>query len=107
MPDHFHGIIIIDNTLTAIDNESKKLVSLFDIIGKFKSFASRKIRELLSDEIKFEWQKSFYDRIIRNEKELYNIRKYIQENPLRGNRKENQKIKKGGKNKNLIIIFLI
>ncbi len=83
MPDHFHGIIIIDNTLTAIDNESKKLVSLFDIIGKFKSFASRKIRELLSDEIKFEWQKSFYDRIIRNEKELYNIRKYIQENPLR------------------------
>jgi hypothetical protein len=25
----------------------------------------------------------FYDRIIRNEKELYRIRKYIDENPLR------------------------
>jgi REP element-mobilizing transposase RayT len=83
MSDHFHGIIIIDNILTAINNESKQLVSLSDIIGKFKSFATRKIRELLSNEIEFEWQKSFYDRIIRNEKELYNIRKYIQENPLR------------------------
>jgi hypothetical protein len=29
------------------------------------------------------WQRSFYDRIIRNERELYNVRKYIQENPLR------------------------
>jgi putative transposase len=37
----------------------------------------------LKDDEKFEWQKSFYDRIIRNEKELYQIRKYIQENPLR------------------------
>jgi len=37
----------------------------------------------LEDDERFEWQKSFYDRIIRNEKELYQIRKYIQENPLR------------------------
>jgi hypothetical protein len=30
---------------------------------------------------KFQWHKSFYDRIIRNEKELYNIRNYIKNNP--------------------------
>lgn len=83
MPDHFHGIIVIDNSLKIKDNKANKPFSLSDIIGKFKSFATRKIRELLSDEIEFEWQKSFYDRIIRNENELYNIRKYIQENPLR------------------------
>ncbi len=83
MPDHFHGIIIIDNTLKAKDNKGNKSFSLSDIIGKFKSFATRKIRELLSDKIGFNWQKSFYDRIIRNENELYNIRKYIQENPMR------------------------
>jgi REP element-mobilizing transposase RayT len=29
------------------------------------------------------WQRSFYDCIIRNEKELYTIRKYIQQNPLK------------------------
>ncbi|MCL4547958.1 MAG: hypothetical protein M1495_05255 [Bacteroidetes bacterium] len=31
----------------------------------------------------FAWQPRFYDRIIRNEKELYNIRRYIKQNPLR------------------------
>lgn len=31
----------------------------------------------------FKWQRSFYDRIIRNEKELYHIRDYIEQNPLR------------------------
>ena len=31
----------------------------------------------------FKWQRSFYERIIRNEKELYNIRKYIQQNSLK------------------------
>jgi hypothetical protein len=30
----------------------------------------------------FRWQRSFYYRIIRNEKELYQIRKYIEQNPL-------------------------
>jgi hypothetical protein len=30
----------------------------------------------------FKWQRTFYDRIIRNEKELYFIRKYIEQNPL-------------------------
>jgi len=77
MPDHIHLIIIMDK------DENKKNYSLSDIIGKFKSFSCKKIREVLEDDEKFEWQKSFYDRIIRNEKELYQIRKYIQENPLR------------------------
>jgi hypothetical protein len=31
----------------------------------------------------FKWQKSFYDRVIRNEIELHNIRKYIQQNPFK------------------------
>ena len=31
----------------------------------------------------FKWQKSFYERIIRNETELFNIRKYIKQNPLK------------------------
>ena len=77
MPDHIHLIIILDK------DESKKNYSLSDVMGKFKSFSCKKIREVLEDDEKFEWQKSFYDRIIRNEKELYQIRKYIQENPLR------------------------
>jgi REP element-mobilizing transposase RayT len=77
MPDHIHLIVILDKA------ESQKKYSLSEIIGKFKSFSGKKIREILEDYEKFEWQKSFYDRVIRDEKELYQIRKYIQENPLR------------------------
>lgn len=76
MPDHFHGIVIIDNA-----QKDVKHFSLSEIIGGFKSFSSRKINECKKET--FEWQKSFYDRIIRNEKELYEIRKYIEQNPLK------------------------
>ncbi len=31
----------------------------------------------------FKWQKSFYDRTTRNDRELYNIRKDIQQNPFK------------------------
>ena len=31
----------------------------------------------------FKWQRNYYDRIIRNEKEIFNIRKYILNNPLK------------------------
>ena len=71
MPNHFHGIIIISE-----DSQH----SLSTIIGSFKSFVSRKVKKTKPD---FAWQKSFYDRIIRNEKELYQIRKYIRQNPLK------------------------
>jgi hypothetical protein len=37
------------------------------------------------NDIHFKWQARFFDRIIRNEKELYNIRKYIEQNPLKWN----------------------
>ncbi len=33
----------------------------------------------------FSWQPRFHDRIIRNEKELFNVRRYIQDNPLKWN----------------------
>ncbi|HMN25891.1 MAG TPA: transposase [Ignavibacteriaceae bacterium] len=87
MPDHFHAIIIIDNSI--MNMTAKKETDLSKVIGKFKSYSTRKIRERLKNGENFEWQKSFYDRIIRNEKELYNIRKYIQENPLRWNIEKN------------------
>jgi REP element-mobilizing transposase RayT len=77
MPDHLHLILILDNGLRGKNH------SLSNIIGKFKSYCTKKIRENLTNPNEFEWQKSFFDRIIRNEKELFQIRKYIDENPLK------------------------
>ena len=77
MPDHIHAIIILNN-------EGDKIrISLSTVIQRFKTFTSKKINELSVDQEKFHWQKSFYDRIIRDEKELYMIRNYIRLNPLK------------------------
>jgi REP element-mobilizing transposase RayT len=35
------------------------------------------------NEILFAWQPRFFERIIRNEKELNGIRRYIEQNPLK------------------------
>jgi putative transposase len=83
MPDHIHIIIVVDNDPTREKNISTKIKTLSDVIGKFKSYSTKRIRTQLKGTQDFNWQKSFYDRIIRSEKELYQIRKYIEENPLR------------------------
>jgi len=90
MPDHIHIIIIIDpsdnvSVVTSRDlshnkKPKPKIKSLSEIIGAFKTMSSKELH--LKGLKEFKWQRSFYDRIIRNERELYRIRKYIEQNPL-------------------------
>ena len=84
MPNHVHGIVVIvdrvGNGLKPFP--TKQNHGLSEIIRGFKTFSSRRINEL-QDKFKFQWQKSFYDHVIRNEKSLSEIRKYIQENPMK------------------------
>ncbi|MBN2789624.1 MAG: hypothetical protein JXR69_05505 [Candidatus Delongbacteria bacterium] len=47
----------------------------------FKHYVTKNINQT-NKNINFKWQRSFHDRIIRNEKELYNIRQYIRNNPI-------------------------
>ncbi|SMN17165.1 hypothetical protein CRYPD_15 [uncultured Candidatus Thioglobus sp.] len=57
----------------------------------FKTFSSKRINE--EDAlVKFRWQKSFYDRVIRDQKELDNIRFYIVDNPLKWHLDKNNPI---------------
>ncbi|PKL81722.1 MAG: transposase [Ignavibacteriae bacterium HGW-Ignavibacteriae-3] len=92
MPNHLHGIIIINeprrdvarNVSTNNNKYSKmspKSGSLSSIIRSFKSAVSKNIHEYGCTD--FSRQSRFYDRIIRNENELFNIRRYIIQNPLR------------------------
>ncbi len=85
MPNHLHGIISIDTDyyLTKVSEKSPKakIKSLSELVGAFKTTSSRLIHEAGFKE--FSWQRSFYDRIIRNEKELNNIRQYIFYNPVK------------------------
>ena len=53
--------------------------SLSAIVRSYKSAFTKQIHKIGINN--FKWQSNFYDRIIRNETELFNIRKYIKQNP--------------------------
>lgn len=89
MPNHVHGIIKLINCreeLIIIPDKNVKTKKinhgLPEIIRGFKTFSSKTINEKIEPEQKFRWQKSYYDRIIRNEHELDNVRRYISNNPV-------------------------
>jgi putative transposase len=85
MPNHFHGILVIVDDLgkatRRVAPTSKTLLpnSVGSIIGQFKSAVTKKIRT--SGIPDFKWQRNYYDRVIRDEKELNAVRKYIFYNP--------------------------
>ena len=84
MPNHIYGIIIINsvgNANFAFPTDRTKML-LSKAIQQFKRQVTIEAKVKLKIKNKI-WQKSFYDRVIRNEKELYNIRKYIKQNPLK------------------------
>lgn len=86
MPNHLHIIFILEDVDDALNatstndyDRSKMLLS--KVIQSFKSSCTKEIKCTgFNNQV---WQRSFYDRIIRNETELYRIRKYISENPLK------------------------
>ena len=72
MPDHIHFILVSsDNDLSGI---------IHDIKGYF---AHNLFKRKLYQSHNPVWQKSFYDHVIRNEKDLVEKLNYIHSNPLR------------------------
>ncbi len=106
MPNHIHGIIIIERRgeLNSPQDKGENDISpekgvthyaptenifkspsqtLGSIIRGFKSAVTKRInahRKTYGDSI---WQRNYYEHIIRNERDLYNIRSYIELNPLK------------------------
>jgi putative transposase len=94
MPDHFHGIIIIENPIVGAGSRPVKLPTLSEIVRQFKTFSARRINELRQASGIPVWQRNYYEHIIRNDEELYRIREYIDNNPLNWeNNKNNPKHK--------------
>jgi putative transposase len=89
MPNHIHGIIVItdESPIAQVGTHScaslqRKPRSLGSIIAGFKSAATKRINEVRNTPSVPMWQKRYYDRIIRNDKELNKIRDYIYNNVL-------------------------
>ena len=62
-------------------DEGNKIKPLGQFIGAFKTRSTKHINQLNNTPGRKLWQRNYYDRIIRNEKEYIAIRQYILENP--------------------------
>ncbi|MGM5469848.1 transposase [Flavobacteriaceae bacterium LMO-SS05] len=77
MPNHVHAIIGL-NSLKLLD-QAIKIKSLSSLIGAFKTTSSKLIHE--AGFLDFSWQRSFHDRIVRNNLAYQKIMNYIDLNP--------------------------
>ncbi|MCI0443048.1 transposase [bacterium] len=85
MPNHFHGIIVInedESGQSLSSNSDRKNITLGTIVGEIKARTTKRIRETSEDSNLQVWQRSFYDIIIRNERSINLMRLYIQSNPI-------------------------
>lgn len=80
MPNHVHLVFeLID-----------KNKSITDLMKSIKRYSARKANEILKTKGRF-WQVESFDRLVRDEKELYNIIKYVLLNPVKAGLVENYK----------------
>ncbi len=96
MPNHIHGIIEIKNAPVGNKNfcslradipwQTLWARSVSSAIRGFKIGVKKLCSE---NDLSFSWQKSFHDRIVRNDAELNRIREYIISNPTMWHRDRN------------------
>ena len=88
MPNHIHGIVWIVGATRRVaptngHPHGPVPGSLGAIIGQFKSIVTKRINALRGTPGAPVWQRNYYEYIIRTERALDAIRRYIAANPLR------------------------
>ena len=93
MPNHLHGIVVINDqttnqsTLVGAHGRAPLLHrqprSLSSFIAGFKSVTTKRINGLCHIPANPVWQRNYYEHVIRDERELFKMRQYTQENPLK------------------------
>lgn len=91
MPDHFHALLLLHSDSVGAHSYAPLKVDSFrnsfglqkrnlsSLIRGFKGACTKRIRQFNP---KFAWQRSFHDRIVRDQNELERIEDYIINNPL-------------------------
>ncbi|MAT98216.1 MAG: transposase [Anaerolineaceae bacterium] len=97
MPNHLHGLLMLVD-LPALDSGtgtsrrgasrrapttdvSVKVKSLGQLVGAFKTVSTKAINKLQETPGTRFWQRNYYERIVRNEREQRAIEQYIYNNP--------------------------
>ena len=77
MPNHLHGVLWLHETNPPMRNRKP----LGRLIGAFKTVSTKRINELRGTPGAPVWQRNYYERVIRDERELHRTRQYIVDNP--------------------------
>ncbi len=90
MPNHVHLIlifleIVLNERATMSDNvfQNAPVGSLGVVVGRYKTAVATRINQLRHTPGGKVWQRGYYERIIRNEREWRATQQYIQNNPTR------------------------
>jgi len=91
MPNHVHAVILIrDDQIEKADTEETDKGGIFGkpkpgsiptIVGSYKSAVTKMINRQFPKACIVIWQRGYYERVIRDEKELASIIEYIRSNP--------------------------
>ena len=105
MPNHIHGIIVLNNvgaTLAVDQNDGNNQTdigadiragaspapTIFDIVGAYKSLVANGCLEIYKSKNEMMgklWQRNYHEHIIRNEQSYQTISNYIINNPAKWN----------------------
>lgn len=75
MPNHMHMIIILEG--------GHGNPPLHDIVGRMKSFTTKRYNEIQSSKYLVLRQRNYHEHVIRKDNELQEIREYIVNNPIK------------------------
>ncbi len=83
MPNHLHGLVIIEDDYDFASSRTLQAGSLGAIIGQYKIAVTRRAKSSRINYGQNIWQRNYHEHIVRNDKTLNDIRRYIIENPAR------------------------
>jgi REP element-mobilizing transposase RayT len=86
MPNHLHGLLVLEEAIAPkgrinLDKTNPQRHGIPEIIRGFKTFSARQVNRMRQSPGLPIWQRSYHDRIVRDDIALENIRQYIQTNP--------------------------
>jgi putative transposase len=86
MPNHLHGIIVLPDAANRAATRAAPTLS--DVVAAFKSVTTvhyiRGVKTRAWPAFRRRlWQRNYYEHVVRDDKELDRIRRYIDENPAR------------------------
>lgn len=84
MPNHVHGVVFLRGAGGAgfKPAPTRAVVPVTEVVRAFKTFSARRINDMLGRSGAV-WQRNYYERVVRNDRELQAIREYVLSNPAK------------------------